>query len=126
MYIEYFLVTFSYHVVLIDGINLTEDAHTDSPDLHDGLITILVPFLHMGLDNAFGMSQFAMSRPSCALITAVKRVPSMLMVGLVTSSCSIYVHCVLPFAQCWHFIVLSLFSVKKKEVIPLLFAFLTC
>ena len=41
MYIEYFLVTYGYHVVPIDAINLTEDVHTDSPDLHDGLITML-------------------------------------------------------------------------------------
>ena len=51
MYIDYFWVTFGYHVVPIDGINLTKDVHTDSPDLHDGLITILVLFLHMGLDK---------------------------------------------------------------------------
>ena len=114
MYIEYFLVTFGYHVVLIDGINLTEDVHTDSPDLHDGLITILILFLHMGLDNAFGMSHVAMSQPSCALITVVKRIPSVLMVGLITSLHSIYVH------VCFHLhnVRISLFcpsSLLKKK-----------
>ena len=65
--------------------------------------------------NAFGMLQVATSQPSCALITAVKRVPSVLTVGLITSSCSIYAHCVLPFAQCQDIIVLSLFSVKNRS-----------
>ena len=61
------------------------------------------------------MLHVVMSQPSCALITAVKRVPSILMVGLVTSLHSTYVHCVLPLAQCQDFIVLSLFSVKNRS-----------
>ena len=56
-----------------------------------------------------------MSQCSCASITAVNSVLSMLMVGLITSSCSIYVHCVLPFGQCQDFIILSLFSVKNRS-----------
>ena len=66
--------------------------------------------------NEFGMLHVAMSQPSCTSITAVKSVPSVPMVRLVTSLHSIYVlHCVLPFAQCLDFIILSLFSVKNRS-----------
>ena len=51
MYIQYFLVTFSYYIVLINGINFTEDVHTDSLYLHFGLISIFVLLFHMGLDK---------------------------------------------------------------------------
>ena len=64
--------------------------------------------------NAFGMSHVVTFQPSCALITVVKSVPSILMVRLITSSCSIYVHCVLPFAQFQDFIILLLFSVENR------------
>ena len=115
MYIYYFLVTFSYHIVLVDGINLTDDVQTDSTDLHDGLITNLVLSSTSVWTNAFGMLHAAMSQPSYALTTAVKSVPSMLTVGLITSLHSIYAYCVLPFTQCWDFIVLSLFSVRNRS-----------
>ena len=61
------------------------------------------------------MLYVAMSQPSCALITAVKSVPSVLVVGLITSLHTIYVCCVLQFAQCWDYIVLSLFFVKNRS-----------
>ena len=61
------------------------------------------------------MSHVAMSQPSFASITVVKSVPSILMVRLIASLHSIYVQCVMLFAQCQDFIVLSLFSVKNRS-----------
>ena len=51
MYIEYFLVTLSYCIVPINGINFTENVHTDSPYLYDGSISIFVVFFHLSLDK---------------------------------------------------------------------------
>ena len=117
VYIQYFWVTFSYLVVLVNGIKFTEDVHTDSSYFHDGLISIFVLLLHMGLDKCVWAIACCDISTSCASTTAVKSVHSILMVGhgLITSSHSIHVHCVLPFAQCWDFIVLSLFYVKSRS-----------
>ena len=117
MYIQYFLVTFGYHVVPINGINFTENVHTDPPPP----IFMMVRFPSLSFSstwvwtNAFWMLHVVTSQPSCTSITVVKSVPSILMVRLVISSHSIYAHCVLPFAQCQDFIVLSLFSVKSRS-----------
>ena len=115
MYIEYFLVTFAYCVVPIDGINLTEDVHTDSPYLHDGSITILVLLLHKGLDKCVWDVACCEVSTFLCFDNCNMSVPSVLMVRLITSSCSIYACCVLPFAQCQDYIVLSLFSVKTRS-----------
>ena len=97
------------------GIDFTEDVHTDSPYLHDGSITIFVLLFHMSLDKCVWDVACCDVLTFLSLITAVNSVPSVLMVRLVTSSCSIYAHCVVPFAQCWGFIILSLFSVKNRS-----------
>ena len=110
MYIEYFLVTFGYSIVPINGINFTEDVHTDSHYLHDGSISIFVLLFHMSLDECIW------DVACCDILTFLyfnhcsNSVPwsdSLL--------CQAPYMCMLPFAQCWDFIIWSFFSVKNRS-----------
>ena len=115
MYIQYFLVTFGYHVILVNGINFTEDVHTDSPYLHDGSISIFALILHMGLDK-------------CIWDVALCNVSTFLSFDHFSQECSfctnswshyfVMLHiCSLCASICTMsgFIVLSFFSVKNRR-----------